>query len=121
MRSQASMCRSVRIAYIRTKPSRAVLGYVGTVSDSVLKNPPAGMDYESGDEVGQSGVESVYDGYLSGAHGERVVVTDADGVVHEVKSETPASQGNDVYLTISARVQSIAEQKLKELIAPMAL
>lgn len=95
-----------------------VLGYVGTVSDSVLKNPPAGMDYESGDEVGQSGVESVYDGYLSGAHGERVVVTDADGVVHEVKSETPASQGNDVYLTISARVQSIAEQKLKELIAP---
>ena len=58
-----------------------VLGYVGTVSDSVLKNPPAGMDYESGDEVGQSGVESVYDGYLSGAHGERVVVTDADGVV----------------------------------------
>ena len=39
-------------------------------------------------------------------------------IKYEVKSETPASQGNDVYLTISARVQSIAEQKLKELIAP---
>ncbi len=95
-----------------------VLGYVGTVSDEALSNPPAGVDYESGDEVGQSGIEAVYDGYLTGSHGDRVVVTDADGVVHEVKSETPASQGNDVYLTISAKVQSIAEQRLKELIAP---
>lgn len=95
-----------------------VLGYTGTVSDAALSNPPAGVDYESGDEVGQAGVEAAYDGYLTGSHGDRVVVTDADGEVHEVKSETPSSQGNDVYLTISAKVQSIAEQKLKELIAP---
>ena len=95
-----------------------VLGYTGTVSDAALSNPPAGVDYESGDEVGQAGVEAAYDGYLTGSHGDRVVVTDADGEVHEVKSETPASQGNDVYLTISAKVQSIAEQRLKELIAP---
>lgn len=96
----------------------SVLGYTSAASESELKSPPAGLDYQSGDEVGKAGIEQCYEKYLFGTHGERVVVTDVDGTVHEVRSETPASQGNDVHLTISARVQYVAESQLKSLIAP---
>lgn len=95
-----------------------VLGYTGTVTDEQLASVPAGRDYQSGDEVGQSGVELTYDGYLFGSHGAKVVVSDVDGTVHEVRSETPPAQGSDLYLTISAKVQKIAEEELEALIAP---
>ena len=96
----------------------AVLGYTSTVTEDAINNPPDGLDYESGDEVGVSGIEQSYETLLAGTHGERVVVTDAGGTVQEVRSETAATQGNDVYLTLSARVQRIAEELLEELIAP---
>lgn len=95
-----------------------VLGYTGTVTDAQLAAVPDGRDYQSGDEVGQSGVELAYDGYLFGSHGTKVVVTDVDGTVHEVRSETPPAQGSDLYLTLSAKVQKIAEEELEALIAP---
>ena len=95
-----------------------VLGYTGTVTDDQLGSVPAGRDYQSGDEVGQSGVELTYDGYLFGSHGAKVVVSDVDGAVHEVRSETPPAQGSDLHLTISAKVQKIAEEELEALIAP---
>lgn len=95
-----------------------VLGYTGTVTDAQLDAIPAGRDYQSGDEVGQSGVELTYDGYLFGSHGAKVVVSDVDGTVHEVRSETPPAQGSDLHLTISAKVQKIAEEGLRQLIAP---
>ena len=95
-----------------------VLGYTGTVTDDQLGSVPAGRDYQSGDEVGQSGVELTYDGYLFGSHGAKVVVSDVDGTVHEVRSETPPAQGSDLHLTISAKVQKIAEEELEALIAP---
>ncbi len=95
-----------------------VLGYTGLVSENDLENVPVGMDYQSGDEVGKSGVEASYEKMLFGAHGERVVVADVDGRVREVRSETAPTQGNDVYLTLSARVQKIAEDALAHMIAP---
>lgn len=95
-----------------------VLGYTGTASSDDLENVPGGLDYQSGDEVGKSGVEHAYEKVLFGAHGERVVVADVDGLVREVRSETDPTQGNDVHLTISARVQKVAEDALAAMIAP---
>lgn len=113
---------TVESRYQRTYPYKGLasqlLGYTGTVSDEELANVPVGMDYQSGDETGKSGVEAAFESLLAGSHGERVVVTDSDGTVHEVRSETAPTQGNDIYLTISARVQSVAEQLLANKIAP---
>lgn len=95
-----------------------VLGYTGLVTEDELANVPEGSDYQSGDETGKAGVEAKFEKLLAGAHGERVVIADAQGNVQEVRSETPPSQGNDVYLTISARVQCLAEERLTSLIAP---
>lgn len=106
----------------RTYPYGALacqlLGYSGTIAAEELERMPVGTDYQSGDEVGKSGVEAAFENVLSGEHGERVVVADVDGTVHSVERETRPTQGNDVHLTIAARVQQAAENALIGMIAP---
>lgn len=94
------------------------IGYVGTVSEEELANVPTGRDLESGDDIGKSGIEAQYDSLLAGEHGQRTVLTDAEGNVRKVISETQPSKGSDVYLTISAPVQYAADMALKNLVAP---
>ena len=107
---------------IREYPYRAlaahVLGYTGPVSEEELSTAPSNRKIELGDTVGKSGVEAFYDNVLAGEHGMRRVVVDSQGAVVEVESETPATRGSDVYLTIKARVQFVADMELAGLIAP---
>ncbi len=98
-----------------------VVGYTGSVSESSLANMPSNRSVQLGDDVGQSGVEATYDEVLAGEHGIRTVMADADGNVVSVVSETHPSRGSDVYLTIKAPVQYVAENALKELIAPSGI
>lgn len=95
-----------------------VVGYTGSVTEDALKSMPSNRDVELGDDIGQSGIESTYDEVLAGEHGIRTVMADADGNVVSVVSETSPERGSDVYLTIKAPVQYVAEQALKNLIAP---
>ena len=94
------------------------LGYTGTPSDSQISNAPSNRDIELTDDVGKSGIELAYDSLLAGDHGQRVVTVDAQGNVVDVVSETKATRGSDVYLTIKGTVQYAADQALAELIAP---
>ena len=95
-----------------------VLGYTGTVSDEELTSAPESRTIELGDVVGKSGVEAYYDNMLAGEHGQRRVIVDSQGRVVEVESETPPTRGSDIYLTIKAPIQYVADNELKELIAP---
>ncbi len=107
---------------IREYPYRAlashVLGYTGPVSEEELATAPSNRTIELGDTVGKSGIEAYYDNVLAGEHGQRRVVVDSQGRVVEVESETPSTRGSDVYLTIKAPAQYVAEQELASLIAP---
>ncbi len=89
------------------------LGYVGTASEDDLNNVADGRDIESGDAVGKSGIEQTYDALLAGDHGQRVLITNASGVVQQVVGETDPTKGNDIYLTIDAQVQHVADTVLK--------
>ncbi len=95
-----------------------VLGYTGTVSEEELQTIPANRQVELGDTVGKSGIEAYYDNVLAGEHGQRRVVVDSQGTVVEVESETPATRGSDLYLTIKAPAQYVADLELAALIAP---
>ncbi len=95
-----------------------VLGYTGTVSEDDMDSVSAGRDIELGDEVGKMGIEEYYDDLLSGDHGQRRVIADANGNVVEVESETQPTKGSDLYLTIAAPVQYLADKTLAELVAP---
>ena len=95
-----------------------VLGYTGTVSDDELATMPSNRAVELGDTVGKSGVEAYYDNVLAGEHGQRRVIVDSQGSIVEIESETAATRGSDVRLTIKAPVQYIADLELADLIAP---
>ena len=79
------------------------LGYTGTPSEDQVSNAPSNRDIQLTDDVGKSGIESAYDNLLAGDHGQRVVTVDAQGNVVDVVSETKATRGSDVYLTIKGR------------------
>lgn len=95
-----------------------VLGYTGPIDENDLRIQKEGISHEMGDTIGKSGVEASYDTLLAGDHGQRVVVADADGTVRQVISETEPTKGNDVYLTINAYVQYVADKALADLVAP---
>lgn len=94
------------------------LGYTGTISETELKDAKTGVTREMGDTVGKSGVEHAYDSMLAGDRGQRVLVADADGTVRQIVSETEPTKGNDIYLTLKAPVQQVADQVLAAMVAP---
>ena len=96
-----------------------VLGYVGTVSSDQLKSRSSSeeidegaIEYESGDIVGQAGVEYQYESVLQGVKGEQTVYVDADGNVLSYSSSVDPQSGSDVVLTIDANIQKAAEESL---------
>ncbi len=95
-----------------------VLGYTGSPTEAMLDETIEGRTIETTDTVGLAGLESYYDGLLAGDRGERRVTVDASGNVINVVSETAPTKGNDIYLTISASAQYVADEALADLIAP---
>lgn len=63
------------------------------------------------DNQGLAGIEAMYDEELKGENGKILKMTDAKGIELTDSSETyePATDGNDLVLTIDATVQGIAE------------
>lgn len=114
---------SVQTRTVRHYPYGALaahaLGYAGAASESDLEIVSEGRNIQSGDDVGKSGVEAAYDSLLAGEHGQRKVIADANGNVREVVSEVQPTKGSDVYLNIIAPVQYLADQLLKDAIAPV--
>jgi penicillin-binding protein 2 len=88
-----------------------ILGYVGEINESQLKAlKPKG--YRLGDQIGVDGVESSYEQYLRGTPGWEKLEVDASGsVLQTLGSQDPVS-GDDVTLSIDARIQKIAEESI---------
>jgi penicillin-binding protein 2 len=90
-----------------------VLGYVSEISPAQLQSLKK-QGYRPGDEVGQAGVESSYDGYLRGVAGSARMHIDALGRPRSsLETTTIAKPGNDVRLTIDAKLQQAAEKALQ--------
>ena len=96
-----------------------VLGYTGTITqeqlDAQQKNAgqAGSISYQSGDIVGQSGVESRYESLLQGIRGEQTVQVDASGNVTGQTADVPAKPGSDVKLTLDLTIQQACEDGLK--------
>lgn len=94
-----------------------VLGYVRTPDESLVsKEERSAWDFYVGDDFGFAGVEKTMDGYLRGEAGARVWLKDEKGrLVREIVEEYQApKKGHDVWLTIDARIQTIAERALRD-------
>lgn len=94
-----------------------VLGYTGIVLSDQLEASKDAQEgeiaYESGDTVGQSGVEWQYENVLAGIHGEQTVFVDASGRVLNHSDSVAARDGSDIKLTIDINIQQAAEQGLE--------
>jgi penicillin-binding protein 2 len=90
-----------------------LLGYVGN-PNSIDSLPDSGdYDFYQADVEGKSQVEKAMDDYLRGQPGVRVMQRNLKQVIDsEIRTEPP-KPGNNVYLTIDARIQFIAEQAMR--------
>lgn len=93
-----------------------VLGYLGQISPEKLDDPSF-AGYEPGDLVGVSGAESVFEHDLAGTPGAvKYRVNSAGRNLGEIGRLAP-EPGDDVELTIDARIQQVAEESLEQGIA----
>lgn len=88
------------------------LGYVGAPDDTNTEEARK-YTFFQGDPEGKSNVEKTMDQYLRGQPGIRVMRRNAKGVIDGIVRDEPAKQGANVYLTIDARIQTIAEEALR--------
>ncbi|MCI8424086.1 MAG: penicillin-binding protein 2, partial [Adlercreutzia sp.] len=95
-----------------------VLGYTASPDPEKLENQPDGREILATDVIGSAGVEAYYDSYLSGEHGESKVMVDANGRRISVMSDIKDAKGSDIFLTIDAKAQYVADKALADLIAP---
>ena len=99
-------------SYVYGALASHLLGYVGAPDDTNLEEAKKYTFYQ-GDVEGKSNVEKTMDDYLRGQPGIRVMRRNAKGAIDGVIREEPPKQGANVYLTIDARIQAIADEALR--------
>lgn len=75
------------------------------------------LGFTSVDNVGQSGIEAYFNDYLKGEDGCSFVQADLQGkeIGGSLRYYVPATQGNDLTLTIDSKIQLILEQTLEKI------
>ncbi|MCK5322830.1 MAG: penicillin-binding protein 2 [Desulfobulbaceae bacterium] len=89
-----------------------LIGYLGQISRNELTDSPGGL-YEGGDQIGKTGIEKLYESYLSGEKGRRFLEVDANGFEQQQLGVEESLPGNDIYLTLDIDLQSVAEQAME--------
>ncbi|HSB43484.1 MAG TPA: penicillin-binding protein 2 [Nitrospira sp.] len=90
-----------------------VLGYVGEISAEQLDKPES-AELHQGSIVGQYGVEKFFDHIVRGQAGQKSIEVDALGHEKRTVLVDQPQAGDDLYLTIDARLQKVAEDLLGE-------
>ncbi len=92
-----------------------LLGTIGEIRADQLELEKF-SDYRSGDVIGQTGLESLFESHLRGRAGGRNIVVDAAGrEVGDPLLEVPAVPGGRVILTLDKDLQEAAEEGFAEL------
>jgi penicillin-binding protein 2 len=99
-------------SYVYGALAAHLLGYVGAPNDTNTDEARKYTFYQ-GDVEGKSNIEKTMDEYLRGQPGIRVMRRNAKGTIDGLLREEPPKQGANVYLTLDARIQAIAEEALR--------
>ncbi|NOY00214.1 MAG: penicillin-binding protein 2 [Verrucomicrobia bacterium] len=93
-----------------------ILGYVNLPDIKLIpREEQAEYNHYVGDDYGVYGVEKTMNHYLQGKPGKRVLERDEKRKIVGEISYTPPQPGADVYLTLDARIQMIAERSLRKI------
>ncbi|HMM19826.1 MAG TPA: penicillin-binding protein 2 [Selenomonadales bacterium] len=99
--------------YINQELGAHLFGYVGEISDTELAKKKAD-GYKSGDIVGKFGLEQVYDKDIRGTDGGGQVEVDVGGKPIQMLGKKEPVPGNNLVLTIDAKIQKAAEKAMDE-------
>ncbi|MEY2487182.1 MAG: penicillin-binding protein 2 [Verrucomicrobiota bacterium] len=99
-------------SYVYGALAAHLLGYVGAPDDT-NKEEAKKYTFYQGDVDGKSNIEKSMDEYLRGKPGVRYLRRNAKGTIDGVLREDPPKQGANVFLTIDARIQAMAEEALR--------
>lgn len=96
-----------------------VLGYLSPISEEEYYKARADGDrsVNGASWVGRSGVEKEYDAWLRGIPGYRSVGVDSMGRILDDEGELKSQPGDTLVTSIDAKVQSVVEQQLAQMIA----
>lgn len=99
--------------YINNELGVHMFGYVGEISDSELeKNKAEG--YKPGSIIGKFGLERVFDQELRGVNGGEQIEVDVNGHPQRMLGKKQAVPGNDLVLTLDAKIQKAAEKAIDD-------
>lgn len=87
------------------------LGYVGRMNAYDLSKVD-NSNYIATHYIGKVGIEKFYESILHGKVGYQQVETEASGRIVRVLKKSPPISGDDLYLTIDSKLQTIAKKSL---------
>lgn len=102
-----------------------IIGYIGAIGSDELqeynKDLPKDRQYAADEMIGKTGIEQYCEAELRGRSGSEKMYVDNLGKVIETVETSPASAGNDIYLTIDTELQKYCYDTLEREIASIIL
>lgn len=96
----------------------SIIGYTGMISsDEYVELSETNSNYTLNDVIGKAGIEQVMDADLQGSKGYEKLYVDYLGKSVEIIEREEPTAGNDVYLSIDAKLQVAAYDLLEQEIA----
>ena len=99
--------------YLYKDLSSHLIGYLAEINPKELQNPLF-TNYESGDQIGKSGVEKLFQSYLRGEKGRKFLEVDVHGFEQRLIKLQEPLPGNDLQLTIDIDLQHVAEEAMTD-------
>ncbi len=99
--------------YLYGSTGAHLIGYLGKPNEFQSGNPDF-RDVPSDAFIGQWGIERLYDKYLRGTPGERIIEVDALGRELRLLKEKPPVRGEDLKLAMDITLQKEAEESFGE-------
>lgn len=93
-----------------------VVGYVGQISEEQLKEDEF-KKYNSGDQVGKTGIEAEYEKLLRGIDGGEIIEVDSMGRKIRTLRLQPPVPGQNIYLSLDASLQEKLYEQMKKAIS----
>lgn len=100
--------------YPKGEVAAHLLGYLGKISQpGEIEKYVKEEGYSPNDIIGKTGIEEKFELELRGTPGKKRVEVDAYGNTTNVLAEEKPKPGNDIYLTIDAKLQKVTRDALK--------
>lgn len=104
--------------YVDSEYFSHIIGYTGKISQEEYDTLSSkSKKYTLNDVVGKSGIEQVMDQELQGSKGTEKFYTDNMGRIMEMIEKVDAPSGNDIYLSIDAKLQEAVYRMLEQELA----